>query len=118
MAEEAIANLVAVGWFKEPHISVLLSADFRCEYCGHDLLSTFNDCFNAQADHIYPRSKGGSEEVSNLAASCTTCNSLKWDYVPIGEDRAEQIADAARYVLEQRKDQEASWIKYRELIGR
>ena len=65
---ELLAELVKVGWFKEPHLSVLVRTDFRCEYCGQDLLASFNDCFNAQLDHIHPKSKGGSDEKSNLAA--------------------------------------------------
>lgn len=115
---ELLAELVKVGWFKEPHLSVLARADFRCEYCGQDLLASFNDCFNAQLDHIHPKSKGGSDEKSNLAACCTTCNSLKWDYAPRGDNRDERLADAGRYVREQCKVQGVMWNRYRELMGR
>ena len=115
---ELLAEFAKVGWFKAPHLSVLVRADFRCEYCGLDLLASFNDCFNAQLDHIHPRSKGGSNEESNFAACCTTCNSLKWDYVPCGEDRDERLADAGRYVREQREVQGLKWNRYRELTRR
>lgn len=113
-----ITELSAVGWFKESQLSVMLPADFRCEYCGQDLLASFNECFNAQSDHIVPKSKGGADTEWNLAACCTTCNSLKWDYVPHGESRDERIADAARYVHEQRQAQEVLWRKCRALMGR
>ena len=115
---ELLAELAKVGWFKEPHLSVLVPADSRCEYCGQDLLASFDECFNVQLGHIHPKSKGGPDEKSNLAACCTTCNSLKWDYAPRGDKRDERVADAARYVREQRNIQGAMWTKYRELMGR
>jgi len=115
---ELLAELAKVGWFKEPHLSVLARADFRCEYCGQDLLTSFNDWFNAQLDHIQPKSKGGSGETPNLAACCTTCNSLKWDYAPRGDNRNERVADAGRYVCEQRKVQGVMWNRYRQLMER
>ena len=115
---ELIKELEKVGWFKEPNLSILAHAHFRCEYCGEDFLARFNECFHAQLDHIYPKSKGGSDEPSNLAAACVTCNALKWDYTPTGETRAEQIADAASYIQEQRKVEEAKWNRYRDLMGR
>ena len=97
---------------------MLARADFRCEYCGQDLILTFNDCFNAQKDHIIPKVRGGSDDESNLAACCLTCNTLKWDYIPAGSDRNERISDAAKYLVEQRKKQEEFWNKYRNLLKR
>ena len=90
---ELIVDLLQVGGFKtELMVSILARADFRCEYCGQDLLASLTECFNAQADHIIPRSKGGPNAESNFAACCTTCNSLKWTYVPISESRDERIS--------------------------
>ena len=79
---ELIEELKKVGWFKEPHLSILAHANFRCEYCGEDFLERFNECFHAQLDHIYPKSKGGSDDPYNLAAACVTCNALKSDCTP------------------------------------
>lgn len=115
---EMLAELARVGSFKEPHLSALIRADFRCEYCGQDLLVSWKECFNAQLDHIQPKSKGGSDEESNLAVTCITCNSLKWDYVPCGRDRDEKLSDAGSYVRKQRNFQEEAWSKYRMLTGR
>jgi 5-methylcytosine-specific restriction endonuclease McrA len=47
-----------------------------CAYCGGRAESL---------DHIKPRMKGGTEDFSNLAASCLRCNGLKghqdvWDF--------------------------------------
>jgi 5-methylcytosine-specific restriction endonuclease McrA len=42
-----------------------------CRYCGaHDLLSV---------DHVVPVSRGGLNDLSNLAAACRPCNSSKRD---------------------------------------
>ncbi len=116
---ELLAELVQIGWFKDKSlITVLARADSRCEYCGKDLMLSFDDCFNAQKDHIIPKVKGGSDDESNLAACCLICNTLKWDYTPSGASREERIADAARYVSESRKRQEEFWNKYRSLMKR
>lgn len=33
-------------------------------------------------DHIYPRSKGGSSDLTNLQTMCTNCNQAKADKIP------------------------------------
>lgn len=42
----------------------------RCAYCGHENVPL-------EVDHIQPRSKGGSDRVSNLALACNPCNQRK-----------------------------------------
>ena len=51
---------------------VLSRAKGRCELCGISKDEKFLD-----VDHIIPRSKGGSNDISNLQALCTTCNRQK-----------------------------------------
>ena len=114
---ELLAKLTEVGWIKDKLLLLVLArADFRCEYCGQDLVASFNDCFNAQKDHLVPRVKGGHDADQNLAASCLTCNALKWDYIPLGDTREAKLADARKYITEKRKEQEAFWNKYRVLM--
>jgi 5-methylcytosine-specific restriction endonuclease McrA len=43
-----------------------------CYYCG---CVTGKD--NLQMDHIVPRSRGGTNAVSNLVLSCESCNKVK-----------------------------------------
>lgn len=50
--------------------AVLRRDDFRCAYCG-------NDQGPFDIDHITPRSRGGTNDASNLACSCASCNRSK-----------------------------------------
>jgi 5-methylcytosine-specific restriction endonuclease McrA len=43
-----------------------------CYYCGS---TTAKD--KLQMDHIIPRSRGGSNHISNLVLSCPECNEVK-----------------------------------------
>ncbi|GGA40267.1 hypothetical protein CYANOKiyG1_58460 [Okeania sp. KiyG1] len=42
----------------------------RCAYCGQTNTPL-------EVEHIYPKSKGGSDRVSNLTVACTKCNHIK-----------------------------------------
>ena len=53
---------------------VLKRAHFRCELCG---VSADNK--GLEVDHIVPRNKGGSDDISNLQALCYSCNAMKRD---------------------------------------
>ena len=53
---------------------VLKRAKHRCELCGaHEEQAALH------VDHIIPRAKGGSDELSNFQALCVTCNTNKRD---------------------------------------
>lgn len=43
--------------------------DYQCAYCGSDE--------NLTLDHITPRSKGGSDRVTNVLCACEKCNKSK-----------------------------------------
>jgi ATP adenylyltransferase len=53
---------------------VLKRAKFRCELCGISA-----DIKALEVDHIIPRNKGGSNDISNLQALCYSCNAMKRD---------------------------------------
>jgi 5-methylcytosine-specific restriction endonuclease McrA len=59
------------GW--EVRAYVLEKFGRTCAYCGRG-----NTAF--ELDHIRPRSRGGSNRVSNLALSCHACNTAKADH--------------------------------------
>jgi 5-methylcytosine-specific restriction endonuclease McrA len=90
------------GW--EVRAYILEKFGWRCAYCrGHE--TAF------ELDHICPRSRGGSNRVSNLALACHACNTAKGDQTaqefghPDVEAQARQpLADVAavnstRYAL-------------------
>ena len=43
--------------------------NYECAYCGSE--------DNLTLDHITPRSKGGSERVTNILCACHSCNQSK-----------------------------------------
>jgi diadenosine tetraphosphate (Ap4A) HIT family hydrolase len=53
---------------------VLKRAKFHCELCG---ISAEEKAL--EADHIIPRNRGGTDDLSNLQALCYSCNAMKRD---------------------------------------
>jgi diadenosine tetraphosphate (Ap4A) HIT family hydrolase len=53
---------------------VLKRAKFRCELCGISA-----DVKALEVDHILPRNKGGTDDISNFQALCYSCNAMKRD---------------------------------------
>ena len=96
--------------------AVFQQSNYHCEYCGQDLVATIDAWWFMITDHIQPVSKGGSNEIENLAAGCTQCNNLKWDYAPIGQTRAEKIADATKHIKLKREEEMLRWQAFRASI--
>lgn len=48
--------------------------DFRCVYCGVDLIKSEPHC-----DHVVPLARGGTNDIDNLATACGPCNLAKGD---------------------------------------
>ncbi|MFH8926356.1 HNH endonuclease [Streptomyces pristinaespiralis] len=46
----------------------------NCAYCGYP--------WPTEVDHVHPYSRGGSDDRSNLAPACGTCNAEKLDFTP------------------------------------
>jgi hypothetical protein len=90
------------GW--EVRAYVLEKFGYRCAYC-HTERGPF------ELDHIHPRSRGGSDRVSNLALSCHGCNEAKgaktaaeWGHASVSLQAKTPLRDAAamnatRYAL-------------------
>ena len=64
---------------------VALRANFRCEYCTIPM-AYVPDPFDVE--HILPLSKGGSNDLQNLANACGGCNGYKGNLTQ-SEDPAE-----------------------------
>lgn len=50
-------------------------ASERCAYCGEEN-------FPLTVDHVIPVSRGGSDELENLAPACMPCNREKLNFTP------------------------------------
>ena len=61
---------------KRVRFSVLERDRFRCVYCGLTA-----DESQLHVDHVFPRSKGGDNDMSNLVTACPECNLGKSDTV-------------------------------------
>ena len=57
------------GW-KAARREVLLRDNYQCQMCGVVVHGK-----RAHVDHIVPKAKGGSDEVSNLRTLCVSCHS-------------------------------------------
>jgi 5-methylcytosine-specific restriction endonuclease McrA len=53
-------------------------AEYRCEYCHSPERLSAN---RFTADHIIPRSLGGSDDLDNLALACRRCNERRYNFV-------------------------------------
>jgi len=103
-AMEIINELVATGKWGRAQAERGLRANFKCEYCGKDLLLTVENFKEWQEDHIVPLSKGGENNDSNIAVSCRTCNvnlKSRWnplDVLPEKPTREDCINAVRKYV--------------------
>ena len=70
--ERAVPSTRRVTFPPEVRERVRLQQGRRCMYCGVTLNRT-----NFQVDHIYPVDHGGSNDESNLQATCGSCNARK-----------------------------------------
>jgi hypothetical protein len=82
-----------MGW--EVRAYVLVKYDYRCVYCGKTNIPF-------EIDHIRPKSRGGSDRVSNLALSCHACNAAKgnrtaaeWGHPEVEAQAKAPLRDAA-----------------------
>jgi len=70
---------------------------FTCQYCGRKPPIVI-----LEVDHIIPKSKGGTDEPSNLITSCRDCNRGKSAIVPI-----EKLKEIKRLEAERQRQREA-----------
>ena len=78
-----------VGIGKKLRFEVFKRDSFTCQYCGAKAPDVL-----LEADHVQPRSKGGSDDILNLVTACEACNRGKG---------ARELSDAA--ALEKKRTQ-------------
>lgn len=64
----------------------------RCAICGR-----FVPFDEFTVDHIFPLSKGGTNELKNLQCTCKTCNLIKQDILP--EDLMDKLTEIVLYQM-------------------
>lgn len=102
--------LMPRGWSAQ-QVDVGIRANFCCEYCERDLISSVNDYDAWQVDHILPRTDE-RESLWNLALSCKTCNFLKRHSIPTDpidpkSDRSHAISVVRELINERRERKQA-----------
>lgn len=70
-AASVVDQLRATNKWSPLAIYLGFRADFKCEYCGRDLLESVDSYKLREHDHI---SAGGPDEPGNLALACLVCN--------------------------------------------
>lgn len=68
---------------------VVTQAGGVCEYCRYP--EEFHSGRFA-VDHIFPRVKGGTDDLTNLALSCRSCNERKQDATEADDPATENVA--------------------------
>ncbi len=92
--------------------------NYRCVYCGRDMLGSLDDWLSLEVDHLIARKKVADRkdphEDDNLVTSCNVCNKLKSNYhleVDIPGDPKEQLEIMREYVLKKRMVEQLRWLK-------
>lgn len=82
---------------------ILERDQYRCQYCGLDGASNFENSLIMTVDFVHPRAKKGKKAPANLVAACRPCNVIKGQRVFKG------IEEAKAYVLERRVELRKEW---------
>lgn len=107
-AEELIATLVKTGKWSSQQARWGIRANFKCEYCGLDLLENEGAYLLWSQDHIKPTTAGGEWSDDNMAIACHACNSTikgRWDPSTgpgVTPDRESLLNAARNHVMKNR----------------
>ena len=91
-------------------------ADFKCEYCGLDLMSSPDSTKLWQKDHIV---RGGGDEPDNLALCCLVCNCKlknRWRLPAQINNRADRVREVQEYVKRERERVGRELDEYRRIL--
>jgi len=85
-----------------PYQMIYERDNFTCQYCGLNASKDFDTWWyaNFNIDHIKPRRHGGTDDPSNLALSCHTCNLYKKDSLCHSLEEAREIIGKKRQQAE------------------
>jgi 5-methylcytosine-specific restriction endonuclease McrA len=87
----------------EEGLKILERDRYRCQYCGLDGLTSFENSLIMSVDFIQPRVHKGKKEPENLVTACRPCNRIKGSRVFANFD------EAKKYVVERRSELKKQW---------
>src|SRR6267154_6158208 len=61
----------------EEGMDILKRDRFRCQYCGLDGMTSFENSLVMSVDFVIPRARKGKKDPRNLVACCRPCNAIK-----------------------------------------
>jgi 5-methylcytosine-specific restriction endonuclease McrA len=76
---------------------------YRCQYCGLDGMSCFENSLVMTVDFIIPRAHKGKKNPNNLVAACRPCNVIK------GRRVFGSLEEAKTHVLQRRAELHKEW---------
>ena len=83
---------------------VLQRDQYRCQYCGLDGASNFENSLIMTVDFVHPRAHKGLKDPQNLVTACRPCNLIK------GRRIFRDFEHAKAYVLERRGELRQDWL--------
>jgi len=96
-------NRLAKPLTSEEGHRILERDHYRCQYCGLDAMSSFENSLVMSVDFVLPRARKGKKDPSNLVAACRPCNLIKGHHV------FHSFEDAKAYVLRRRAELHKEW---------
>src|SRR6185369_9470321 len=87
----------------EEGMNILKRDRFRCQYCGLDGMTSFENSLVMSVDFVIPRARKGKKDPRNLVAACRACNLLK------GRRHFDNIEDAKAYIHTRREELRKEW---------
>lgn len=103
-----ITNLLGLSRLAKPLTSeqgrrILERDQYRCQYCGLDGMSNFENSLLMTVDFIVPRARKGKSTPENLITACRPCNVIKGHRIFAG------MPEARAYVLQRRAELQKEW---------
>ena len=84
-------------------VRILERDQYRCQYCGLDGMTSFDNALAMSVDFVVPRARKGKKDPRNLVACCRACNMIK------GRRVYSNFEEAKKYVLEHREVLRKAW---------
>jgi hypothetical protein len=88
---------------REEGLRILERDQYRCQYCGLDGLTSFENALAMSVDFVVPRARKGKKDERNLVACCRSCNMIK------GRRVYRSFEEAKAHVLARREELCKAW---------